>query len=167
MRGTPRSCVGSAGLMRFIPADAGNTMAEADGSVVETVHPRGCGEHGLVSVGRGPVNGSSPRMRGTHRWFEIHRVEFRFIPADAGNTPHHPREFSRGAVHPRGCGEHEAWMIHSLAEHGSSPRMRGTRLGRRHGKTHSRFIPADAGNTSARKIISALLAVHPRGCGEH
>ncbi len=31
---------------------------------------------------------------------------------------------------------------------------------------HNRFIPAPAGNGSARAIVNSLLTVHPRACGE-
>jgi len=90
-------------------------------------------------------------------------------------------------VHPRGCGEHFKITATISGVAGSSPRVRGTRLGiitRRQlirfipagagntlhlspFQTARRFIPAGAGNTSNAEIEPKKLTVHPRGCGEH
>ena len=93
--------------------------------------------------------GSSPRMRGTPPHPLLDTNKLRFIPADAGNTGFFSPLIPSRAVHPRGCGEHLLDGDDVGPEHGSSPRMRGTRLtsGLPH-FTH-RFIPADAGNTAA------------------
>ena len=50
---------------------------------------------------------------------------------------------------------------------GSSPRLRGTRRGRRLEDVPARFIPAPAGNTRRRLLHGNEAAVHPRACGEH
>ena len=50
---------------------------------------------------------------------------------------------------------------------GSSPRGRGTRLNGRRLDGSRRFIPARAGNTSARSSSTSTRAVHPRAGGEH
>ena len=53
-----------------------------------------------------------------------------------------------------------------MTEIGSSPRLRGT-LTRRAGLVmRSRFIPAPAGNAAGYPESNALIAVHPRACGE-
>ena len=49
---------------------------------------------------------------------------------------------------------------------GSSPRVRGTGFGLHGDERRQRFIPAGAGNRSARKPATPFSTVHPRGCGE-
>ena len=73
----------------------------------------------------------------------------------------------RHTVHPRVGGEHcrATRTPHSSA--GSSPRGRGTPCDMSHQPRHFRFIPAWAGNTSARGRDRAVLPVHPRVGGEH
>ena len=71
------------------------------------------------------------------------------------------------AVHPRACGEHSNNRGKSSPPVGSSPRMRGTRPKHLSSSSGIRFIPAHAGNTVECSKIAALIAVHPRACGEH
>ena len=116
---------GSAGI---IPADAGNTLTASE----------------YID----PPQGSSPRMRGTRCCAISQRVDSGIIPADAGNTVHAHRRHMRTVDHPRGCGEHLSRSVKTIANEGSSPRMRGT-----HGLVLAQvvqggIIPADAGNTS-------------------
>ena len=49
---------------------------------------------------------------------------------------------------------------------GSSPRVRGTGLGRQGRQRHTRFIPARAGNGTISRANMRRRAVHPRACGE-
>ena len=53
-----------------------------------------------------------------------------------------------------------AWEV------GSSPRVRGTRPIPIHPPQQPRFIPASAGNATARRPAAGRLSVHPRECGE-
>jgi len=132
---------------RFIPADAGNTSAAATEPERLTVHPRGCGEHQRQSQQHMKLLGSSPRMRGTLL---------------TGTS--YPQQTT---VHPRGCGEHVRLLEILLKGEGSSPRMRGTLDRIPQGRAEARFIPADAGNTTAIPASLSRQPVHPRGCGEH
>ena len=50
--------------------------------------------------------------------------------------------------HPRACGELPCAAAFFSAAIGSSPRMRGTRLRRRHPRHRHRIIPAHAGNSA-------------------
>ena len=50
---------------------------------------------------------------------------------------------------------------------GSSPWARGTLPKRRQYTRIARFIPVGTGNTSSRLLPVAIIAVHPRGHGEH
>ncbi len=152
---------------RFIPACAGNTMPPAVRVVVDSVHPRMCGEHlFLYSPGEGHA-GSSPHVRGTLQPQPGPQTQFRFIPACAGNTLIIRRASSTFPVHPRMCGEHFPRRSSSCFSAGSSPHVRGTHdyLGKY--ERMGRFIPACAGNTTTLFASNLSLTVHPRMCGEH
>ena len=132
---------------RFIPAGAGNTSPSRAVHKLDTVHPRGCGEHGVEAASECLVGGSSPRVRGTRSFGYGQPSCSRFIPAGAGNTTSTRQDGSAPAVHPRGCGEHNLYTAGWERTSGSSPRVRGThRLARR---------------------FAWWRPVHPRGCGEH
>ena len=49
---------------------------------------------------------------------------------------------------------------------GSSPRVRGTPLGKLHDFLGVRFIPACAGNAIPPSAVQVTVPVHPRVCGE-
>ena len=110
------------------------------------VHPRVCGEQSGNNDVAKPVNGSSPRVRGTAHT----RV---FVPESF-------------AVHPRVCGEQDRsiWLVQFLA--GSSPRVRGTETQSITFTQSLRFIPACAGNSIFDQCGEVLAPVHPRVCGE-
>ena len=65
VRGTlnSRRCRGQSG--RFIPACAGNIHISDRLIIINTVHPRVCGEHPRLKTCMAPAYGSSPRVRGT------------------------------------------------------------------------------------------------------
>ena len=90
----------------------------------------------------------------------------RFIPACAGNSAHADGRFRDRAVHPRVCGELRTGVAPVCRYHGSSPRVRGTRLRRFRTADGDRFIPACAGNSEARVWEGSATPVHPRVCGE-
>ena len=167
MRGTLGSRYAAVQAIGIIPADAGNTLSQPWWIRVSGDHPRGCGEH-KEAFGQALLNrGSSPRMRGTHFYYICPIYEQRIIPADAGNTSYHHRLWLAWRDHPRGCGEHVQQPGETLAETGSSPRMRGTRNAEPGAFPGCRIIPADAGNTEAPNPHGYHNPDHPRGCGEH
>ena len=90
MRGTLRIRPEDGGIVRFIPAHAGNSFRCCQATTLTTVHPRACGE--LQSFGPPYYNdtGSSPRMRGTLCPELAKGLLERFIPAHAGNSFLHP-----------------------------------------------------------------------------
>ena len=91
---------------RIIPADAGSTVADMQGTDTSKDHPRGCGEHRHQKLCLLMVMGSSPRMRGAP-WRELDDViALGIIPADAGSTMGKVSNTMAGRDHPRGCGEH-------------------------------------------------------------
>jgi len=86
MRGTLAGERGPQVDDRFIPAHAGNTPVGLLIDFADPVHPRACGEHDEAYIAGTREDGSSPRMRGTHRHGLGPAVAARFIPAHAGNT---------------------------------------------------------------------------------
>ena len=71
---------------RFIPTHVGNTAEAIPDTTSLPVHPHACGEHPEVFNNLYRLNGSSPRMWGTHR-NSSHRIfRSRFIPTHVGNT---------------------------------------------------------------------------------
>ena len=127
-RGTPRRVCARRAFRRFIPAHAGNTRQRRACCSGIPVHPRTRGEHfkstGCCSI----ASGSSPHTRGTHVRVARGRDQRRFIPAHAGNTLLAGSRSPSIAVHPRTRGEHLEPMFDPLAQDGSSPHTRGTRL---------------------------------------
>ena len=145
------------GMIRFIPARAGNTAAgltavlrrigsspRVRGTLLVRcrsilsmpVHPRACGEHSPVLIGDRARAGSSPRVRGTLT------VE---LPADAVMTGSSPRV--RGTCMTSG--------LHGSPEIGSSPRVRGTCRQSQPCSACTRFIPARAGNMCIVRLASS------------
>ena len=154
-------------VLRFIPAQAGNTLLEGLLVLCGPVHPRAGGEHVPVLRLYLASSGSSPRRRGTLAKLNRRRNLNRFIPAQAGNTSRPRSAWARSSVHPRAGGEHRLVAMASIADSGSSPRRRGTRGHRESGVPVRRFIPAQAGNTASSKWQAFLTPVHPRAGGEH
>ena len=147
VRGTRNFAEHEVQLFRFIPACAGNTLRHRARCSARSVHPRVCGEHNWRATATASGNGSSPRVRGTPKFFGK------------------PCLFQ--AVHPRVCGEHNVvTSCHGLCP-GSSPRVRGTPPRSEPRQRLFRFIPACAGNTYSDRLCISRPAVHPRVCGEH
>ena len=110
--------------------------------------------------------GSSPRLRGTRDLAAHYQPLQRFIPAFAGNAPHHAIPNRGATVHPRVCGERTGRCNRRRAVRGSSPRLRGTQVAVAGDGVCDRFIPAFAGNAPPTRAPRPLIPVHPRVCGE-
>ena len=70
--------------------------------------------------------GLSPRVRGTFTPWQEQRLNWRFIPACAGNMLLAAAVAGHLPVHPRVCGEHALSRDDCAPYQGSSPRVRGT-----------------------------------------
>ena len=70
------------------------------------------------------------------------------------------------SVHPHRCGELYRKTMGKTYRIGSSPQMRGTRVGFFLVLSKRRFIPTDAGNSSSVFDWDQELSVHPHRCGE-
>ena len=64
----------------------GNTHKVTYDDVMDSVHPRGHGEHLLLEKKMRKLIGSSPWARGTHPNFSDLIPSRRFIPVGTGNT---------------------------------------------------------------------------------
>ena len=166
-RGTHRGQRQNVDTDRFIPARAGNTLAESAKLRTRSVHPRAGGEHLRRPRTYRAVPGSSPRGRGTRHAAVCVGSSCRFIPARAGNTHASVAAVIPNPVHPRAGGEHLVSEALGFAFYGSSPRGRGTLRRARLLDALRRFIPARAGNTPGRANRSGSGSVHPRAGGEH
>ena len=166
LRGTPAALSRRPMRTRFIPAPAGNSATKTRSTVPKTVHPRACGELLRLHFMSSPAVGSSPRLRGTPIVWSPAPLDFRFIPAPAGNSLAFVPSTDAVTVHPRACGELIIGLRRGCGLTGSSPRLRGTRpCGCRQGGSF-RFIPAPAGNSVKPVPDSFHRTVHPRACGE-
>ena len=112
------------------------------------------------------TTGSSPRVRGTETRGGRYHALGRFIPACAGNRKIRSAAVRLTSVHPRVCGEQDSGLGAPGRRPGSSPRVRGTAFIQCAQYLLGRFIPACAGNRSARLDRGSCLPVHPRVCGE-
>ena len=146
MRGARSTPSVTASSWRIIPADAGSTVLIVGVVVAIGDHPRGYGEHAKLMLNNLYGKGSSPRMRGAHRWYHPGWWVPRIIPADAGSTTGKDYCTDHWQDHPRGCGEHILNCIGLFRGVGSSPRMRGALADRGDGLLQG-IIPADAGST--------------------
>ena len=153
--------------LRFIPVGTGNTSVVSLSFTPGPVHPRGHGEHFKTSEKPLMASGSSPWARGTLLLRLAGRFPFRFIPVGTGNTTGYDSQPPRITVHPRGHGEHHKVGYWQSSHYGSSPWARGTRIQLVGCGLLMRFIPVGTGNTSQIAGYSVVVAVHPRGHGEH
>ena len=186
MRGTPIGNCCDPNVGRIIPAHAGNSPRQGRTPYPSPDHPRACGELGVDAARLTRPDGSSPRMRGTHRASGPRCAWRRIIPAHAGNSSSRRLLSAECADHPRACGELVSWLpvdgslggssracgeLFSVALKpgsipGSSPRMRGTLVCVSRDRSRSRIIPAHAGNSRAALFPAATALDHPRACGE-
>ena len=151
---------------RFIPAHAGNRLANRASRVCPSVHPRARGEQFQRSSTRRHSRGSSPRTRGTAPTSVRVTPTSRFIPAHAGNSCERAPLCPLPSVHPRARGEQNRGPAKVYIKGGSSPRTRGTGWPPPPTNAKTRFIPAHAGNRVSLARCSAVAAVHPRARGE-
>ena len=167
MRGKPWLAGEQWVLDRLIPACAGKTPRASSSRNRVRAHPRVCGENSTVTHQAPPAQGSSPRVRGKRTSLsKLLRISG-LIPACAGKTSSPVTSPVGTKAHPRVCGENLTRNAERSRLSGSSPRLRGKRLGRcRHGCGRG-LIPACAGKTSVSSRVSLSSRAHPRVCGEN
>ncbi len=111
--------------------------------------------------------GSSPRMRGSLRYFFRAYRKQGIIPAHAGLTLECRILLASRRDHPRACGAHMLSTICSMMQKGSSPRMRGSHYRNDRCLIREGIIPAHAGLTVLALLDQRHFRDHPRACGAH
>ena len=167
MRGSPLTAIDEHEPVGIIPAHAGLTEHEQNILGQEWDHPRACGAHSRRAAMSTSQEGSSPRMRGSHNLFFGLCPDEGIIPAHAGLTRRGQRLLQSSWDHPRACGAHSPDSRMTRTVLGSSPRMRGSRAGRKEMKFEDGIIPAHAGLTPRGPSSAAAQRDHPRACGAH
>ena len=150
---------------RIIPASAGQTHMGTHSLLLSWDHPRECGANTWSGVTAALPYGSSPRVRGKLRVLADERRDVRIIPASAGQTLLPLAIIDVFADHPRECGANRMMVFVTIAMGGSSPRVRGKRMGLRTRFPRLRIIPASAGQTLAEMGRRGEQSDHPRECG--
>ena len=155
VRGKPMAASRAILDTRLIPARAGKTRMRVVREVPGGAHPRACGEN--APAGRGLVDrlGSSPRVRGKHPQPIGPHDEEGLIPARAGKTGGDDGLGGLRWAHPRACGENLAPVLPTIADLGSSPRVRGKRVRDAPPGYGGGLIPARAGKTARRRCQCA------------
>ena len=110
----------------IIPAHAGLTFQAVPDKHPSWDHPRACGAHHEVSKGDYPMEGSSPRMRGSPSNAILAELNTGDHPRACGAHPLHTLNGLDNRDHPRACGAHIFFSIIFRLILGSSPRMRGS-----------------------------------------
>ena len=131
----------------LIPACAGKTDLSDKTALPVWAHPRVCGENVRMSDEKGPIAGSSPRVRGKPLRGPRGSSCERLIPACAGKTKNNDTVSVYAWAHPRVCGENGKYAGSPVLKSGSSPRVRGKPTRALDQVTINRLIPACAGKT--------------------
>ena len=129
-----------------------NALSAADGGLI----PACAGKTEGGSKIDEKTRGSSPRVRGKLRPDTIDLAGTGLIPACAGKTARHSVRGPRERAHPRVCGENHLKVDHLPAITGSSPRVRGKRVGSAAAIRLRGLIPACAGKTGLESTARAL-----------
>ena len=130
-------------------------------------HPRSRGENMPHSRRYSSHAGSSPLTRGKRDLPNVDKLRAGLIPAHAGKTTRTCARFPSHWAHPRSRGENGSHRSASSAGLGSSPLTRGKPLGAHRRIGTKGLIPAHAGKTISRKLLSPRPGAHPRSRGEN
>ena len=104
-------------------------------------------------------------MRGRRVVAEKGVARVGLIPAGAGQTFSSSHQSASCGAHPRGCGADVDVVGFGESDLGSSPRVRGRRMGSRQRRNEGGLIPAGAGQTACLDNSTRSSRAHPRGCG--
>ena len=111
MRGTLGDACELFPFLGLIPTYAGNTMKGQEAWHSQWAHPHVCGEHKVAFANNEQVQGSSPRMRGTHVLSRAADDLHGLIPTYAGNTGCLGCLCLLSGAHPHVCGEHQLKVL--------------------------------------------------------
>ena len=152
---------------RLIPAHAGKTKGQKPCDTYPRAHPRSRGENMPHSRRYSSHAGSSPLTRGKRDLPNVDKLRAGLIPAHAGKTTRTCARFPSHWAHPRSRGENGSHRSAASAGLGSSPLTRGKPLGAHRRIGTKGLIPAHAGKTISRKLLSPRPGAHPRSRGEN
>ena len=167
MRGKLEVLQGSLRRPRITPAHAGKTSNLSTAALMESDHPRACGENLCSLAPPKKRGGSPPRMRGKPEFLRMTTAMTRITPAHAGKTMAPSAADGSFSDHPRACGENNQSAVKELSENGSPPRMRGKLISTARNSKYLRITPAHAGKTKRDFYCVVGEADHPRACGEN
>ena len=153
--------------MRIIPAYAGSTRTTRRWRPPCWDHPRIRGEHRGIGSQDIPGVGSSPHTRGALRFKDEVTRACGIIPAYAGSTTGDTTGGYSERDHPRIRGEHGISPVCWAKGWGSSPHTRGAPHPGFNRSAPAGIIPAYAGSTPPRPLITPRRPDHPRIRGEH
>ena len=152
-------------MNRIIPARAGFTVGSTLNHSPTRDHPRSRGVYFSSLALEAPVPGSSPLARGLLRCLPRLLPARGIIPARAGFTLHCHRHVSPPGDHPRSRGVYRVEFDSVSSPIGSSPLARGLHEGGDDGALPVGIIPARAGFTLSRPLLTAWGRDHPRSRG--
>ena len=185
VRGNPRQTGHLTGVVRSIPACAGEPHPGGSGGTEQKVYPacageppggragvgsilvypRVCGGTSVAPTGFLLSPGLSPRVRG-NLFGELHKQAGRgSIPACAGEpVPEHSSDTNIW-VYPRVCGGTSCEPLYEIRREGLSPRVRGNPFDSGFRCQYVRSIPACAGEPVTLLCQLVEEVVYPRVCG--
>ena len=166
-RGKRRLLIGGRSDLGLIPAHAGKTPPWIRRARASRAHPRSRGENRKSCVAGLEDAGSSPLTRGKLGRQGADFRPPRLIPAHAGKTPDRNRPARHNRAHPRSRGENIEDVRAIPVALGSSPLTRGKRINAARAAGRLGLIPAHAGKTPGRRILSGMRRAHPRSRGEN
>ena len=155
MRGEQLRNPGRSGRQQgIIPACAGSRRTGRWSGCSFEDHPRMRGEQQQSKNADGPRLGSSPHARGAVFAMTSGDLRRRIIPACAGSRAAVGKPSPQFKDHPRMRGEQIKRGAVEMTYKGSSPHARGAGRERNRRTTESRIIPACAGSSPSRPMLS-------------
>ena len=112
-------------IWRSIPARAGEPRTARRGRADCWVYPRACGGTTAARIQTSALTGLSPRVRGNPPEQATYGLEWRSIPARAGEPSTQKRPGTGTPVYPRACGGTCQPLFRAIVNRGLSPRVRG------------------------------------------
>ncbi len=155
-----------ASAQRSIPACTGKPCTSGHGNAGTEVYPRVYGEAKHTPCTCNRPRGLSPRVRGSLISCPGQLRSPRSIPACTGKPEGRRLDSRLLAVYPRVYGEAALYMSADPGVDGLSPRVRGSRRGRRGCSARPRSIPACTGKPPAGCPRQREPRVYPRVYGE-
>ena len=164
-RGLPLIRMNPWPLLGIIPARAGFTGRRRSLQRLRQDHPRSRGVYSRTLTSSSPSSGSSPLARGLLQLLLGRQVHVGIIPARAGFTGWPGARTARGRDHPRSRGVYCPALVDDARGWGSSPLARGLHRDDRIVHGLQGIIPARAGFTQYRQMLSGGAVDHPRSRG--